>query len=453
MEFVHKIQAIEDRTVMLFVIIALAFVMLISVSDFIRKCNVRKDLIKARKSKAKGIIFGKEKSVYVYSPTSQEGHVAVFGGSGLGKTSAILIPTLRSWSGTSFTIDISGDICKNVEMPNKAIYEPSNVDSVPYNIFGLIDLMDDEADKNEALEQLAIHLMPDSENMSDTTRFFQTEGRKILTASLIAFYHTGEDFIDICERITQNSWKSLFQAIDETGYTKAIQFINSFEGASEQNTAGCKQACDMAVKLFSTNLKIKRNVRRPQENEECIMPSSAEKSNVFVVVEDSKLKLYAPLLHILTVQCLEHFSQRNGQNLHTILLCLDEFASLGHMEITDALRKLRKKKVRIMLLTQSLADIDLVYGCEERKAMMNNFKFKVVLGASDTDTQEYFAKLIGYQKMKKHSVSTNSRQTTRTESEAKEWAIEPAELDRLGNELVVLYPGGYMKIQKNYYYK
>ena len=120
MEFVHKIQAIEDRTVMLFVIIALALVMLISVSDFIRKCNVRKDLIKARKSKAKGIIFGKEKSAYVYSPTSQEGHVAVFGGSGLGKTSAILIPTLRSWSGTSFTIDISGDICKNVEIDGQS---------------------------------------------------------------------------------------------------------------------------------------------------------------------------------------------------------------------------------------------------------------------------------------------------------------------------------------------
>ena len=42
-----------------------------------------------------------------------------------------------------------------------------------------------------------------------------------------------------------------------------------------------------------------------------------------------------------------------------------------------------------------LADIDLIYGRAERMAMMNNFQFKVVLGVSDTDTQEYFAKLIG----------------------------------------------------------
>ena len=106
-----------------------------------------------------------------------------------------------------------------------------------------------------------------------------------------------------------------------------------------------------------------------------------------------------------------------------------------------------------MMLTHSMADIDLVYGQAERMAMMNNFRFKVVLGADDSDTQEYFAKLIGYQKTTKHSTSTNSNQTTHTESEAKEWAIEPAELARLGKNLVLLHPDGYLKLKKNFYYK
>ena len=123
------------------------------------------------------------------------------------------------------------------------------------------------------------------------------------------------------------------------------------------------------------------------------------------------------------------------------------------MEITDALRKLRKKHVRIMMLTQSMADIDLIYGRDERMAMMNNYKFKVVLGADDTDTQEYFSKLIGYKKTKKQSISQNAKATTRTESEDKEWAIEPAELARLHPNLVLLHPDGYLKLKKNYYYK
>lgn len=455
MELIRKIFAVDWQEYLpILTTISICCVAFVYIAELKRNIEKRQNqLKKASKEKARGIIFGKQRISVVYSPTEQEGHVAVFGGSGLGKTSALLIPTLQSWNGTSFTIDISGDICKNVDMQRKMIYEPANPNSVPYNIFGTIDQMDDEDDRNEALEEIAFLLRPDNERMSDTSKFFQVEGRKILTAALIAFYHVGMDFIPICEKIVRSGWKDLFQAIDETGYEKATQYINSFEGASEQNTAGCKQSCDIVLKLFATNEKVKRTIRRPFADEIDFLPARIENHNVFVVVEDSKLKIYAPLLHIITAQSLEYFSQRSNEKKHTILFCLDEFASLGKMGITDALRKLRKKRIRIMMLTQSMADIDLIYGRDERMAMMNNYRFKVVLGASDTDTQEYFAKLIGYQDTKKYSKSRNASQTTQTESEVKEWAIEPAELDRLKKELVLLHPDGYMRLKKNYYYK
>jgi type IV secretory pathway TraG/TraD family ATPase VirD4 len=428
----------------------LFFIAIIIVLNFIK---TKTQLKKGLKAYSHGIIFGKKGGQVVYSPTNREGHVAVFGGSGLGKTTALLIPTLRSWTGTSFTIDISGDICKNVDMPNKLVYEPANPDSTPYNIFGPIDLLKYEDDKNEVLEELAFLMMPDDPKMDDTSKFFNTEGRKILTASLIAFYHTGMDFVQICEKIVGSSWKDLFNDIDLTEYNKAIQYINSFAGASEQNTAGCKQAVDSVIKLFATNERIKRTIRRPRTNEVAFTPSKLEKHNVFVVIDDSKLKLYAPLLHIITAQSLEYFSTRPSDRKTTILFCLDEFASLGKMEITDALRKLRKRHIRIMMLTQSMADIDLIYGKDERMAMMNNYRFKVVLGADDTDTQDYFAKLIGYKTTKKYSTSSNANQTTYTESDAKEWAIEPAKLARLGKKLVLLHPDGYVELRKNFYHK
>lgn len=436
------------------IIFSLCLVLFALIVEAKRKLDKRKNQLKKTfKSKAHGAVFGKQGLKVIYSPTNQEGHIAVFGGSGLGKTSALLIPTLRSWTGTSFTIDISGDICKNVDMPNKMIYEPANPDSLPYNIFGPIDRLKSEDDKNEALEELAFLMMPDDEKMADTAKFFNTEGRKILTAALIAFYHAGMDFIPICEKIVASSWKDLFNAIDSTKYDKAIQYINSFEGANEQNNAGCKQSADSVLKLFATNERVKRTIRRPYSQEVAFTPSKLEKYNVFVVVDDSKLKLYAPLLHIITAQSLEYFSNRSNDSKTTILFCLDEFASLGRMEITDALRKLRKKHVRIMMLTQSMADIDLIYGHDERMAMMNNYRFKVVLGADDTDTQEYFAKLIGYQDTTKHSTSSNANQTTHTESEVKEWVIEPADLARLGKNLVLLHPDGHMVLKKNFYYK
>ncbi len=421
----------------------------------IKKKTKMTQLKKMSRKKANGIVFGK--CVFhklVCSPTNAEGHIAVFGGSGLGKTSALLIPTLQAWQGTSFTIDISGDICRNIDKPHKMIYEPANPDSIPYNIFGAIDDLNDVDEQNETLEQLALQLMPDKEKSnSDATEFFTQEGRKILTSAFIAFYHQGKDFVEICELIIRNGWKELFNMIDETNNFNAIQYINSFAGGNEKNTAGCKQAVDKVLKLFATNEKVKKTLRRPKKDEESFIPKELESHNIFVIVEDSKLKLYSPLLRIITSQCMEFFSNRQNNKKPTILFSIDEFASFGRMEITEALRKLRKKGIRIMVLTQSMADIDLIYGKDERMAIMNNFRFKVILGVDDNDTQEYFSKLIGHKEVTKYSKSKSTNNITTSESQSKERIIEAEDLAHLGNKIVLLHPDGYILLKKNFYYK
>ena len=246
-----------------------------------------KELKKGSRKKAHGIIFGKQGIRLVYSPEDKEGHVGVFSASGTGKTASIGIPTLRAWKGTSYTIDISGDICKNCpDMPHKLVYAPEKPDTTPYNIFAPIDDLDEIEDKYEALEQLAFLLMPEELNMNDNARFFLVNGRKILTASLIAFYSKGMDFIEIAERIVGSSWQELFRDIDNTENIDAMRYINGFEGANEANTAGCKQSCDDALKLFATNGKIKRSIRRPKKGEQAVEPKKIEHNNIFVVVSE-----------------------------------------------------------------------------------------------------------------------------------------------------------------------
>lgn len=46
-----------------------------------------------------GFTFGLLGGKKVYLPCDGEGHIAIFGGSGQGKTSALLIPSLRVWQG------------------------------------------------------------------------------------------------------------------------------------------------------------------------------------------------------------------------------------------------------------------------------------------------------------------------------------------------------------------
>ena len=418
-----------------------------------------KNLKVAHKTKAHGIIFGLAKGKKVmYSPVSGEEHCLCCAGTGKGKTSSILIPTLRSWQGSSLSIDISGDISKNCpDMPNKLIYEPEDPDTIPYDVFAAIDAEKDKDKKDEMLEELAILLIPESPNISSNAKFFADNGRKILSGVLIYGYHKGADFCTICKNIVSYSWQNMFEEILKGDNEKAKMYLASFSGSNEQNTAGCYQNAADAVALFATNRNVVNSVRRPKEGEKAVTPEMIEDCNIFVIVQDEKLELFAPLLNIIVAQFMQYISSRAVKpDSKKILLTLDEFASLGidSQTILAALRKYRKKLCRVMVLTQSVADITLLYGDDCTRALLANFRYKVLLGGlGDLDSLEMFAKLIGYKKVTKRSVSHSSRDTSRTESEEKEYIIEPAMLDRMGDKVILISEDGHYILKKNFYYR
>lgn len=150
-----------------------------------------RELAYRTKSRAHGVLFGKYFGFVVYSPEQDEGHILVIGPSGAGKTSALLIPTLRSWQGTALVVDISGDISANVHTDKNIIFDPTASDCIPYDVFASIDAAPDDTERQERLEQLAYLLLPDKANDSEAGIFFCKNGRKMITAALICYYGLG----------------------------------------------------------------------------------------------------------------------------------------------------------------------------------------------------------------------------------------------------------------------
>ena len=403
----------------------------------------KKNLVYRHPVQAKGILFGKKFGLLAYSPEQDEGHILVLGPSGTGKTSALLIPTLRSWQGTALVVDISGDISANVNTPNKIVFDPTAESCIPYDVFASINAVTDETEQQERLEQLAYLLLPDKANDSEAGIFFTKNGRKMIAAALICYYGMGWGFIKICEHFLGNDWRSLLNDIAKQQNPIANMFISSFAGASEQNTAGCKQAADDALKLFATNEKIKNALRTPTSYEQSISPATLETNSVYVYIPEEKLEIYGDLMRIITAQSMEYFSARPKENKQMILFCLDEFASFGKLQITPALRRLRKRRIRILVLTQSVSDVDMIYGKDERIAMLGNFKFTVILGCKDTETQEYFSKMIGE---KRSLLATDPNQKRQP-------IIKPADLAHLEQDLFVICDDGAIRLRKNFYFK
>jgi len=358
--------------------------------------------------RAAGVVFGKDRLRLVCSPETSEGSIAIFGGSGSGKSAGIIIPTLRAWSGTAFVIDISGDIEKNVPDASKVVYAPENSATLPYNVFAAVDACADIEEQNELLQQLVLSLIPKEAQDGDVTIFYKGEARKLLQSAFLAYYHAGLDFIPICQQIVDCGYEVLLADINASENELAKRLIAAFEGGNERTLAGIKQEADNAIMLFATNEKVGRTLRRPALGECSIFPETLETKSVYIIIDDVKLELYAPLLRLITCQTLEYLSGRENFKNPPILLALDEFSSLGKLDIKPALQKLRKRNVRIMICTQSLLDLDLIYGSNERKAMLDNCPYKVVLSASDTDTQKYFSDLAGEQTVYRATTTTSA---------------------------------------------
>ena len=153
-----------------------------------------------------------------------------------------------------------------------------------------------------------------------------------------------------------------------------------------------------------------------------------------------KLELYQPLLKLAVSQVFTYISSRKLNNhSKTLLLILDEFVSLGLPleQILGGVRRFRKRKARILILTQNLSDFVALYGQANTRALLANFKFKLLLGGlNERDSQIYFAELIG----------RNSR--------TNEYILAPSDLDRQGkNKAILIFPEGYIVIDKSFIWK
>lgn len=411
-----------------------------------------------------GFIFGKLGKKKVYLENTKEGHITVFGGSGKGKTSALLIPSLRVWNAPFFAIDISGDISKNVmkkDDKDMLILSPDDPEeSSLYNIFHSIDASMEAADKREKLEQLVNLIIDIPANANDTQRYFLNTGRKIYYAAMIAFYDIGLDFVDISKTVFFNDVPSLAKLIKKTENELALGYIMPVTKENEKNISGAKSALNDKIKLFADNEKMQKILRRPitdfeGNTEPCLHPSLIAEKKVFLKVPDRKQDYYASFMHIVVGQILEYISGRDydPRTDKRILLGLDEFASIGHFEILSPIRKFRKNGANLCILTQSLADIDLVYSENERKVILDNSQYVVVLSATDNGTREYFSNLVGKEDTESESKSIGKGGISTNISKQREYAIKPEEWKTYANDLVVIHPSGYVKLKKNFYFK
>ena len=419
-----------------------------------------------------GIYFGKD----LILPIDSDEFVATIGKTGSGKTAAIMKHTLyRTWTGPLVAIDIKGDLCTEYQTlkdrRRTAVLSFRKELEWTYDPLAHVRESDDD-DKIANIEEIVHALFPI--RIDDKNPFFTESERSIVTAGLIFFYNRSggqEDFVVMMSNIATIALNTLIMDIADSDDYEARFFINNFISEVKDKLTGelvnvvifdpktlycISQGITNRLKIFSD-----RRIQRVLcQSDKQVKWTELDDYSVFLSIPEDRLSLYGGITSMILNQLIRTMERRpemhseEGKGQQKILLALDEFARLGKMDvIADAVSTLRSKNVTILLLMQSLAQLDRIYGENTRRIIMENMGYVAILRVNDPVSQKYFSDLIGTQSVEKESCTTSYGEGTCSfqTSSTHEPIIRPHEFRTL-NDIVVVTPDGIKRVEKIFYH-
>lgn len=399
-----------------------------------------------------GIQFGSFGKKYIGKPQSMEGHVLVVGQPGTGKSTAFAIPTISRWTGGMFCIDIKGELSKNVPFRNNTfIVDPEDESAYGYDPFEDLRKVS-ENERVHYMNGILYSLLPDSPDGKDI--FWTQSARRYLAGAYFWGLYEDMSFIEINAKIYSTSADDMIRQVMNSGCSAAKAHMVHIEEEQEKTRGSILQNAMNAIEIFATDCKIMELMTRKKTvNPEMLLMGS----RIFVKISDDKIESWRPFLTIMTNQFIRGMTRFPDGGNQKILVLLDEFPRLGKIvSIVDGMATLRSKGCSFCLLVQSYSQIDKIYGEIERRIILDNTAYKLIMSIMDPKMAEETSQMIGQHYESERVLNTGNNLLKRVFSaRTKRWTylIRPEKLRNLGKEAVLIYPEGFCRLVKTYYFE
>jgi len=454
-----------------------------SISKQIRMAQGREinDWLRLALDSTSGVFFGQScndgPGCYIGKPSRMDGHISVIGESGRGKTESIVKPTMLTYQdGSTIVFDFKDDLHRHWIATSKwlgkrcRVFCPDAPDGCSCHYDPLAALKrNNSADIVIAASDLAQTLIPLPENIKDPV-WIET-AQTFLTGAIIYYFLLELDFPDIMLLVLEKPVTEMIKEImdddsEETIFAKI--FISKLTDVDPRIISNIGMEINKLAPFVADMNAL--GLLAPEDGSELLdwyeISTSAEPIDVIISVPESKLDYYKPILRLMANQLIKALEQRpqrtfnKDTELPPILVLMDEFARLGRFpSITNGLMTLRSAGVTFVIFIQSIASLDEIYGHNTARVILDNCTFKVIMGASDVESQQYCSNLVGSVETPKASINENCNMFTgqvtgynRSISIAREPIIYPHEFEAL-SDIVVVSPHGYFRVDKVPYYK
>ena len=368
-----------------------------------------KEIAKASFFSKSGVILGRHEtgSLLRWEP---EGHILTVAGTRTGKTSALVIPTLLSYSGNTVVIDVKGEnyavtARARIEMGHKVyrldpfrIIEDFGINGTDiFSTFNPLDIIDENYD--EAFDQAtsiaeSLVVIRSGEKDPHWNDKAKSLLRDLILYTVFEAPPEKRHLIYVRDILTSSpdEWESIKEKMMESSYTNIANRGREISGLNptEWNS------------IISTALRHTDFLESPKIQDILYYSSfsikelSSGKTTIYLIIPPSKIKDYFRLLRLWVNCALAERMSFKGKTEYPCLFLLDEMAQIKTMDsLYDAISVSASYGITIWCILQNIGQIKSLYPDHKWEAFMDNTGIKHFFGIQHNDTAKYISDMAG----------------------------------------------------------
>lgn len=374
-------------------------------------------------------------------------HCLVSAPTGTGKTRSIVIPTLLTYPGSIFALDVKGELFAKTSRRRVAFGD---------KVFKFSPLDDNDRTHRYNPLQVVVDTHP-------RRRF--TEARRVASSFIIA-HGTGQGFLEgardiftaaaihVLEQGTPTIG-AIFDALSQPGDAFATMRNLGDRTESEEAKKIFYKMSGLEARVLSSYLSVLGDgglnlwanpaIREATSASDFTFTTlRSDPASIYFVVSDNDLVDLAPLVRLLFQQAITILKRAepdlNKGEKYTVLFCLDEFASLGRMDtLLNGIATLRSYGGRVMIVLQTLAQLRKHYDKDGETIFLGNCRVQLFMSAADEETARYVSAAVGDFTRKSRSKSWKGGDLSTSYQEREDGAplIRPEQVRMLGKDTIL----------------
>ena len=153
------------------------------------------------------------------------------------------------------------------------------------------------------------------------------------------------------------------------------------------------------------------DIQRCFNTEKFIRPEDLlEGKTIFFQIPENRLSIYRHMVQLVIGQFLSFWERQPDGHKPKVNFLIDEGFRIGRLGMLEqSISTLRSKGCRLIYITQSLAQLEELFGKVGARTLADNFNVKIILGCTDPESQNYVASLTGSYFKNVRSKSSNQQ--------------------------------------------